>query len=413
VTRPTQARVPRDPYGIGPVRGYVGPIAAAIALLVIGAITLSLINLQLPFQGLKTSGQGEPPGPAATPAPSNVVIVEPAATFPGSIVYAKAGNIWIQRAKTNAVQLTTGGQDSMPSFSPDGAWVYFVRRVDGKAIFPTGGGGRRTWYDLATPYLMRMKTDDPASQERLLVGQYKSSRSTWFYWIREPVLAPNGRTVALISDGPNPTQNDVVLQFYDLKTKKLTKLKVPETPPLGHQDPVWRADGKVLLFVKNGRELTRAAPQILRYDVASAKTTPFTGPGYLSPSYSPDSQYIAATKTDSFGTNVVILDGAGKELLRVTDDDHSFSPVWSPAANSIAFLHLAGTIVDLRLAQLDASSGRWTVTKTIDLTKISGLDGASRPSWFVPASELPAPSGAPSQPASGPVGSGATGSIAP
>ena len=44
----------------------------------------------------------------------------------------------------------------------------------------------------------------------------------------------------------------------------------------------------------------------------------------------------------------MILDAAGKEVLRVTDDAHSFSPVWSPAGDAIAFLHLAGTIVDLK-----------------------------------------------------------------
>jgi Tol biopolymer transport system component len=128
-----------------------------------------------------------------------------------------------------------------------------------------------------------------------------------------------------------------------------------------------------------------------------------TGPGYLEPAYSPDGRFIAATKTDSFGTDVAILDPSGKELLRVTDDHHSFSPVWSPAGDAVAFLHLEGTIVDLKMATLDASSGNWAVSKTIDLTKVSGLDGASRPSWYTPASELPAPSASP----------GSSGSAAP
>jgi hypothetical protein len=96
----------------------------------------------------------------------------------------------------------------------------------------------------------------------------------------------------------------------------------------------------------------------------------------------------------------VILDNRGKEVLQVTDDAHSFSPVWSPAGDAVAFLHLAGQIVDLKEATLDASSGQWAVSKTTDLTTVSGLDGASRPSWFVPPSELPAPSAGPSQPGS-------------
>jgi hypothetical protein len=41
------------------------------------------------------------------------------------------------------------------------------------------------------------------------------------------------------------------------------------------------------------------------------------------------------------------------------------------------------------MAKLDKSTGRWTVTDTVDLTKVSALDGASRPSWFIAPAELP------------------------
>ena len=70
-----------------------------------------------------------------------------------------------------------------------------------------------------------------------------------------------------------------------------------------------------------------------------------------SPSYSPDGRYIAATRTSSFGNDVVILDASnGRELLRVTNDGASWAPVWSPAGDAIAFLHIDGQIVDLKLA---------------------------------------------------------------
>ena len=114
------------------------------------------------------------------------------------------------------------------------------------------------------------------------------------------------------------------------------------------------------------------------------------------------------TRTDAFDTDVVILDAAGTEVLRVTSDGESFSPVWSPAGDALAFLHLVGTSVDLRMAKLDASSGKWSVTSTVDLTRVSGLDGTSRPSWFVPPDQLPATTPSP-------VGSsaGSSGSTAP
>ncbi len=44
----------------------------------------------------------------------------------------------------------------------------------------------------------------------------------------------------------------------------------------------------------------------------------------------------------------MILDAAnGRELLRLTDDGASWAPVWSPAGDAIAFLHIEGQIVDL------------------------------------------------------------------
>lgn len=394
--RRTRPRGTRDPYGIGPVSGYVGPVIAIVALLIIAFITIGLAQGQLPFSSGTSGtngGGGNGGGPAASPAPSNVVIVEPEVTFPGSIVYGKAGNIWIQTGK-DAHQLTDGGNDAMPAYSADGQWVYFIRTVVGKGKFP-GGGGNRTWYDLETPTLMRIKPDGTGAQ-RLLTGRFVQGTSTWFYWLRQPTPSPDGKTVTVISDGPNPLQSDVIVKSFNLATKQLTSLNLPESGSLGHQDPAWRPDGRILLFVHNGRELTRGAPQIYRFDAVTKKAFKVTGPGYLQPSWSTDIHFFAATRTDSFGTDIVILDTSGKEVLRVTDDGHSFSPVWSPAGDAIAFLHLSGTSVDLRMATLDPSSGHWAVSKTVDLTKVSGLDGASRPSWFIPASEMPAPTTAPS-----------------
>jgi dipeptidyl aminopeptidase/acylaminoacyl peptidase len=406
VTRRTgTTRGTSDPYGLGPARGYIAPIVAVIALLVVAAMTFSLMNGQIPFSG-RSTGNGTPQGPNRTPAPTNVVIVEPDVTFPGSIVYAKAGNIWIQTGK-DVRQLTDAGLDSMPSFSPDGTWIYFIRQQIGKGLFPVSG--RLNWYDLATPELVRVKADGSAKPEGIVNGRLKNGNTLWFFWMRQPVLSPDGHTVAVVSDGTDPLENDVVMQFYDTTTKKFTKLKLAETSGLGHQDPTWLRDGSYLLLVKNGRDGTRGAPQIIRYNPENQRSFTVTGPGYLAPSPSPDLRYIAATRTDSFGTDIVVLDAAtGAELLRVTDDDSSFSPVWSPAGDAIAFLHLDGMIVDLEMATLEGPPGAWTVGERISLTEVSGLDAASRPGWFVPASELPKPSSS-----AVPSGAGAASSASP
>lgn len=397
------ARTPRDPYGLGPARDYAGPIVAAIALVVVAALTVNLMNGRLPFSG-GSRGSGGDPGPARTPAPSNVVIPEPEATFPGTIVYAKAGNIWVQTAD-DVRQITDSGRDSMPSFSFDGESVYFIRETIGRGLWPVDG--RRNWYDLRTPEVVRAAVDGSSPPEQVLSGRMRDGRNEWFSWLRQPVISPDGSTIALATDATAPGEG-VVLHFLDPETKELTRLELAQSSGLGHQDPAWEPLGRYVAFVKNGREGSRGAPQILKYNPENGRSFTITGPGYLSPAWSPDTKYLAATRTDTFGTDVVILDGAtGGEILRLTDDDASFSPVWSPAGDAIAYLHLEGTIVDLKMAMLDGPTGQWTLGETISLTSVSGLDAASRPGWFIPASELPAPSPTPTPQAtpSAPAGS--------
>jgi Tol biopolymer transport system component len=397
VTRRGARRATTDPYGLAPVAAVAAPIAAFLGLVIVALVSLVLLGVQLPGGGPSNPGGGVA-NPNRTPAPSNVVVVpEPKLTYPGSIVYAKAGNIWLQ-SDQGPRQITNSGRDAMPAWAPDGKWIYFVRQTTGRGQYPLNG--RRTWYDIDAPQLIRVRPDG-TGEEVLLTGRYTQGKNTWFYWIRDPAVSPDGHTIALVSDGPDPNKSDVVVQLFDTETKKLTKPKLPENAPLGHQDPAWRSDGAVLAFVRNGRDGSRGAPQILRYATSSKKVGVGSAPGYLSPSFSPDGRFMAATRTGGVGTDVVILDaGSGAEVLRLTRDDKSFSPVWSPAGGAIVYLRIDGHIVDLMMARLEGGTGAWRVAETVPLTELSGLDAGSKPSWFVPPDELPA------KPSAAPAGSG-------
>lgn len=398
MTRPTARRAPpsRDPYGLLPDRLWLAPGLSVVGLVIVAWLTIGLMNGSVPFIGGSANGGG---GSTRTAAPSNVVVV-PDVSFPGSIVYAKAGNIWVQQG-SDARQLTIGGRDSMPSWAPDGQSVVFIRTTEEAGLWPAQGVNRH--YRMDVPALMRVDIDGAGQPEALLTGRIKRDTRSWFYWIREPVLAADGKTMALISDGPDPSNSDAVLQFFDLATGELTAPDVPETAPLGHQDPSWRADGKFLLYVRNGREGSRGAPVIYRWDVVKATAAAVTGPGYLEPAWSPDGRYIAATRTSSLGNDIVILDAAhGREILRVTDDGDSWAPAWSPAGDAIAYLNIVGQIVDLKLAKLDGTAPDWTVGETLDLTQVSGLDGGSRPGWYAAPEDLPPPPAPTAAPATGP-----------
>ncbi|HEX6869317.1 MAG TPA: hypothetical protein VF119_10960 [Candidatus Limnocylindrales bacterium] len=379
---------------LGAAGRWLAPALSVVGLLIIAFVTISLLGNNVPFVGSTASGNGDGNGevPAdATPAPSNVVVVPPKVEeykVPGSIVYAKAGNIWVQKGK-DVKQLTTGGNDSMPSWSPDGKSIYFIRTTEGIGHWPAANILRD--YQMTIPSVIRMNADG-SDPERIINGRVSINGRTWHAWIREPTVSPDGRTLAMVSDRPNPSLSDVVLQFFDLKTEKSTVPKLAETPPLGHQDPTWRPDGKQLLYVRNGRDGAKGAPVIYRWNPETKKASALTGPGYLEPSFSPDGRFIAATKQSSFGNDLVILDAAnGRELQRLTKDGASWAPVWSPAGDSIAFLHIRGQIVDLKLLRLDGAAPDWTVKDVLALTEVSGLDGESRPGWFVPADQLPEP----------------------
>ena len=60
------------------------------------------------------------------------------------------------------------------------------------------------------------------------------------------------------------------------------------------------------------------------------------------------------TRTTAFGTDVAIVNArTGAELLRLTNDGESWAPAWSPGGDQIAYLHVSGQVVDLRMAQLE------------------------------------------------------------
>ena len=121
--------------------------------------------------------------PIRTPAPSNVVIVDPRTNIPGTLVYVKQGNLWTQTGN-QATQITTSGAGSMPSWSPDGQWIYYIESVHDQGYFPGGAEGPHR-YTMDYPVLTRIHPDGSGA-EKLLSGRYRQGQYTWFFWIRQP-----------------------------------------------------------------------------------------------------------------------------------------------------------------------------------------------------------------------------------
>lgn len=379
---PRQAGLRRLPVDIAPALSAAGLILVAI-------VSFALLGGNLPLIG-GPAGSGGPGGPIRTATPSNVVVIpdDPRAKIPGSLLYVKDGNIWVQSG-SSARQITAGGKDSTPTWSPDGASIYFVRAKAESGKWPSAGVIRT--YNLAVPSLLRINADGSGTPDVLLTGRLTRGANTWSFFIREPSISPNGLTAAIITDGPDPTTSDIVAKIVTLADGAIDNPKLGELQGLGHADPAWSPDGTTLLYVRNAREGAKGTPAIYRYNTLTGKSSALTGPGYSTPAWSRDGRFVAATKTSTFGTDVVILDAkTGAELLRVTHNEASFSPVWSPRGDSVAFFRVAFGVVDLYLVPLTGTATTWTAGDSLPLTISAGLEADSRPAWFIPADQLPA-----------------------
>src|SRR5208282_4316449 len=68
------------------------------------------------------------------------------------VAFVYGGYLWsVPRAGGEARQLTTGGHEARPKFSPDGKWIAFTGQYDGNVdayVMPADGGEpkRLTWH---------------------------------------------------------------------------------------------------------------------------------------------------------------------------------------------------------------------------------------------------------------------------
>ena len=120
-------------------------------------------------------------------------------------------------------------------------------------------------------------------------------------FIREPVVSPDGRTIAMATDLPDPTKSDVTLKLLDLKNEKITDLKLDQVAAAGPPGPGVAARRRNACCTSaTTATAPRARPGSTLYTPDTGKARAVTGPGYLHPAWSPDGRYIAATKTSAY-----------------------------------------------------------------------------------------------------------------
>jgi len=371
---------------------WLAPGLSLVGLAVVAFLTAGLFGGRLPIGGL-------PGGVLATPRPApEPVIVVPAkrTDVRGTVLFVKAGNVWAASG-TDVRQLSRTGTDSSPAWTADGQGIYLIEtRTKTGAFFPFEGTPSR--YTLHYPVIVRMRPDG-TEREDVADSLYTSGtggRYTYHVWYLQPTPDPNGGRIAVVSDGPNPTGRDPVIQLMPAAGGRLTSLNLPFTAQLGLADPTWRPDGAAMAYTRYERSGLAPAHRIAIYTVTTKGVTVLTGPGYSQPAWSPDGRYIAAVRWGATGRDVVILDAAnGKELIPVTDDGGSWGPAWSPAGDAIVFLTASGEELDLDMVVIRRSGTTFRLGDRLPVTERSQLDGTSRPSWYFPPEVLPTPSPVP------------------
>ena len=168
--------------------------------------------------------------------------------------------------------LTDGAfDDSLPRFSPDGAWILFGSRRTGARVD-------------ADLYLVSVSGGDAV---RLETRDGTGGDSEFARW------SPDGRSIAFTSNARGRREIAVV----DLDGAKAVRLRYLTTDPFDEHHPVWRPDARGVLYLQD-KDASRA---IHRAFTASRAATPVADlPGvYDWTAVGPDSETIAMTFTSA------------------------------------------------------------------------------------------------------------------
>ena len=223
--RPRAARPPgrKDPYGLLPGGTPLAAILSIVGLVVIAIVTLSLVNGSLPF-GVGGTGNGNA-GPGANRRPQGPADADAVERRGRSHRGARAGGPRHPRLRQGRQHLAPGGRrgdaahgrrQRLDAVVLRGR-VRRVLRADPRAWRARGCvDGQTRKYKMDVPSIMRIPTAGGKATTVLDGLVDPPGKLKWMGFIQGPVVSPDGATIAMTSDLPDPSRSDVTLKLYNL-----------------------------------------------------------------------------------------------------------------------------------------------------------------------------------------------------
>ena len=175
---------------------------------------------------------------------------------------------------------------------------------------------------------------DPAT------GVYKNLTNTSGVAERYPIISPDSRSVAYMSD----ESGEYALHIRSLENDSVKKIQIEQKPSF-YWGLAWSPDSKKVAF--HDRRLTFWLADVGGGTTSKIDTSTYTAQETWSPSFSHDSRYLAYAKTLKNRTGAIfIYDIAGRKSYQITDGvTHAYLPVFDPNGKYLYFAssHNAGT----------------------------------------------------------------------
>lgn len=307
------------------------------------------------------------------------------AALPGKIAYARSGAIWVyedgkQRRLTAGPKDRQDKRDAMPSFSPDGDQIAYVR------------------FDEGYSDIYRLSVDNPTQTEALTnlrpegveVGQTADGgQSGWndlALWALYPRWSPNGQRIAYTSDVRTEYPG---LFSMDTGGGSVRKLDFLDHSQQTIEQPSYSPDGTKIAVANYLTRNGKGQIWVLTFESGKWIELTDTPDGAYDPAWSPDGQWVAFTMREGTGHNIYVVPTDAQQWteerptpIKLTTDGISRAPAWSPDGSHLAYLSLKNASFDLRVAEFTTDqAGNPSIENAAQITEKANIDATSGLSW--------------------------------